>query len=300
MASKRFVTRQKSKNGPLVGLTLSTFDPVFVEIAARFEIDVIWIELEHSCMTLREAELLCRIISGCGMLSLIRLPSAERDVALKAAETGVDILMAPMINHPSELQELVAHTRYAPQGQRGFYRYSRALGYGISEPISELRRQANDNLMLWGQIETLSALDRLSELCQVDGIDGLFMGPGDLSSAYGVPGQVTHERVVDAVRKGLASCQEHRKFSGTVCRPTDSATWIDQGIDLLFVGGNIEFYVKAAETLRRQLDESASPPSAARGGARLAGVERIDLGHPTPSLPTVARPLGADHLPTEL
>jgi 4-hydroxy-2-oxoheptanedioate aldolase len=290
MGSQKFIERQKSKAGPLFGLTLNTFDPTFVDIASRFGIDVIWIEMEHSCMTMREAENLCRIVDGNGLLSLIRLPSCERDVALKAAETGVDMLMVPMISSPTELERFVAHARYAPDGQRGFYRYSRAMNYGLGDTVPELRRQANENLMLWGQIETLSALDRLDQLCQVEGIDGLFMGPGDLSSAYGVPGQVTHQRVLDAVRKGVSASRGHGKCAGTVSRPGDAAIWIEQSIDILFVGGNVEFYVKAAEGLRNQLQIAVAASSDCSTARSVAGspAGRVDAGHAT-AVPAIAR-----------
>ena len=289
MGSHKFTARQRSKQGPLFGLTLNTFDPTFVDVAGRFGIDVIWIEMEHSCMTMREAENLCRIVDGNGMLSLIRLPSGDRDVALKAAETGVDMLMVPMINSAAELERFVAHTRYAPHGQRGFYRYSRAMNYGLGDTVPELRRQANENLMLWGQVETLSALDRLEDLCTVDGIDGLFMGPGDLSSAYGVPGQVTHSRVLNAVRTGIIASRTHHKCAGTVSRAADAAIWIEQSIDLLFVGGNVDFYIKSAESVHHQIQIAmAQSPDKSSGRATVAdSTLRVDDGHPiaTPASP---------------
>jgi 4-hydroxy-2-oxoheptanedioate aldolase len=236
--------------------------------------------MEHSCMTMREAELLCRLINGNGMISLIRLPSGERDVALRAAETGVDMLMVPMINEPAELERFVSHTRYAPEGQRGFYRYSRALNYGLGKSMTELRRNANENLMLWGQVETIAALHRLHELCQVEGVDGLFMGPGDLSSAYGIPGQISDERVVESVSTGIATTREYGKCTGTVAPPADVKRWIDESADLLFVGGNVEWYVKSAEQVQTNLQAtlagSRTTPAVAEGVDR-----RIDAPHST-------------------
>jgi 4-hydroxy-2-oxoheptanedioate aldolase len=289
MGSQHLKLRQQAKQNGLVGLTLNTFDPIFVDVAARFGFDIVWIEMEHSCITMREAEQLCRMISGVGMLSLIRLPNGARDVALKAAETGVDMLMVPMINNPTELEQFVAHTRYAPDGQRGFYRYSRAMNYGLGDTVVELRRQANENLMLWGQIETLSALDRLPELCQVDGIDGLFMGPGDLSSAYGVPGQLSDQRVVDAVSTGVATSQLYQKCTGTVARVADAKRWIEQSVDVLFVGGNVEFYVKAAESLKSQLEGAMNCELGvdARQLSSWSFNGRIDRGHDHPARPAM-------------
>lgn len=296
MGSHKFTARQRSKQGPLFGLTLNTFDPTFVDVAGRFGIDVVWIEMEHSCMTMREAENLCRIVDGNGMLSLIRLPSGDRDVALKAAETGVDMLMVPMINSPTELERFVTHTRYAPRGQRGFYRYSRAMNYGLGDTVPELRRQANENLMLWGQVETLSALDRLDDLCNVDGIDGLFMGPGDLSSAYGVPGQVTHSSVLNAVRTGITASRKHHKCAGTVARAADAAIWIEQSIDLLFVGGNVEFYIRSAESVHHQIQIALakSPEQPSEHSIVFDSSVRVDDSHAIAKPVGPRRPVAAD------
>lgn len=280
MGDQLLKARQKLKRRPLVGVTVNTFDCVFIDIVANFDVDVIWIEMEHSSTSMREAEMLCRIINANGMLSLIRLPSGDRDVALKAAETGADMLMIPMINEPAELERFVSHTRYAPHGDRGFYKPSRAMNYGLGSSIADLRRQANQDLMLWGQVETLSALARLPELCQVDGIDGLFMGPGDLSSAYGVPGETGDARVIEAVARGIATSQHFGRAAGTVSRPNDALQWCDQAVDLLVVGGNVDFYVNAATSMKSQLDVALAGSTRPACSDNAPDRSRVDSPHP--------------------
>src|SRR5690606_26675706 len=135
--SSTFKQRRRDKGGPLLTLTLNTFDPVFVEIAAQIGIDIVWIEMEHASVSLREAENLCRMIQGSGLLCLIRLPNCQRDIVLKAAEIGADMLMAPMIERREDLENLVKYSKYAPVGQRGFYSSSRALNYGFGSTMAE-------------------------------------------------------------------------------------------------------------------------------------------------------------------
>jgi 4-hydroxy-2-oxoheptanedioate aldolase len=255
MGTEQFNARRMTKQRPLLGLSLCTFDPHFVDIAARFGFDFVWIEMEHACITSREAELLCRMINGNQMLSLIRLPNNDRDIVLKAAEAGADMLMLPMVNGAADLTRFVKHAKYAPIGERGFHKFSRSMNYGVGNTINELRRQANENLMLWGQVETLAAISNLDELCKVVGIDGFFAGPGDLSSAFGIPGNITDKQVIDAATAIVETCLAHDKRSGYVANPADIPRWVARGIDMLVVGNNIGFYIGAAEKLRRELDQ---------------------------------------------
>ena len=282
----------------MLTLSLNTFDPIFIEIAAQIGIDIIWIEMEHASITLREAENLCRITQGSGMLSLIRLPNSQREMVLKAAETGTDMLMAPMIETTVDLKQLVKFAKYAPIGERGFYSSSRALNYGLGSTIAELRSVANDRLMLWGQIETLPALDRLDDLCQVAGIDGIFIGSGDLSSAYGVPGEVSDPRVVNAVDLGLATSRQYNKSCASVMPSTDIQNWKQSPLDMVVVGGNVGFLVTAAKLLQEKLQLQPAFPN--DGMPRLTTAIEDPIGHtpfpkphqrPTNITPSIPSPL---------
>jgi 4-hydroxy-2-oxoheptanedioate aldolase len=254
MCPHPFFQRRQEKNRPLITLSVTVFDPAFIEVVAQFGIDVIWIEMEHASVTMREAENLCRIVQGSGMLAMIRLPNFQRESVLKAAETGADMLMAPMMNERADLELFVKNARYAPEGERGFYGTSRSLNYGLGAHVSKLREQANDRLLLWAQVETLQALERIDELCQVPGIDGIFIGPGDLSAAYGVPGQPTEERVTAAIALGAKSARKYQKVSSSVVPATDVAKWQDS-LDMVALGGNISFFANSARMLHEQLQK---------------------------------------------
>src|SRR5262249_55226748 len=147
---------------------------------------------------------------------MIRLPNFQRENVLKAAETGADMLMAPMMNERADLELFVKNARYSPEGERGYYGSSRGLNYGLGAHVSKLREQANDRLLLWAQVETLVALDQIDELSQVPGIDGIFIGPGDLSAAYGVPGEPTEARVTAAIALGAKTARKYQKISSSV------------------------------------------------------------------------------------
>jgi 4-hydroxy-2-oxoheptanedioate aldolase len=250
-----FNQRLRKKNAPLIGYSLNTYDPVFVDIVARIGVDVVWIEMEHSGMTFREMEDLCRIIDGNGMISVVRLPGVERETVLKAAESGVSMLIAPMTNTPEAVGQFVRQARYTPIGARGFYGSSRALNYGLGGTPAELRQIANDRLLLWAQIETIEALNRIDEIAGVPGIDGLFMGPGDLSAELGMPGVFDHPQVIEAVAKGPETCRRHSRLCGAVCPVEKIGYWAKRGMNLLIVSSNVNFYIRAGTAVRRLIDD---------------------------------------------
>ena len=237
---------------PLLGVAALTYNPAFVEIAAHLGFKVLWVEMEHTFLTFREAADLCRMASGMGLLTMIRIPDASRENVLKAAECGPDILDIPMANSAEVLQDLVRHARFPPLGERGFFSVSRAVHYGLAEPVPEEQQRINRELCLMAQVETMTAVERAEELCQVPEVGALFLGPGDLSASLGVPGQTGHPKVLEAAARVIATARRHGKLIATAAPPPDFEFYISQGIDLLFCGHELGCLKSGAEALLEQ------------------------------------------------
>ena len=178
----------------LLGAALYFYDPVFLEVAAHLGYQAIWIEMEHAPITFAEAADLCRMASGSGMLTMIRIPDSRRENVLKAAECGPDIIDVPMVNTPAQMDEMLEYARFAPAGGRGYFSVSRAVRYGILNSVNETQQSLNRELCLMAQIETTEAMKNLDQLAAVDGVD-LFVGPADLAASLGYPGQTLHPAV---------------------------------------------------------------------------------------------------------
>lgn len=224
--------------GPLLGVATYFYDPIFLEMAGRLGFDVAWIEMEHAFITFAEAADLCRIASGAGLLTMIRVPDTRRDSVLKAAECGPDIIDLPMAEDPKALHDLVRAARYRPDGERGTFSVSRALAYGLAGDLDTAQRAVNNELSLMAQIETRTAVDRADELCAVPGVD-IFIGPGDLAVSLGLPGQTDHPTVKAAAASALASAKRHGKRVATAAPAADFPFWVEQGVDLLFCTNDI-------------------------------------------------------------
>jgi 4-hydroxy-2-oxoheptanedioate aldolase len=229
----------ESNNGrTLLGAALYFYDPVFLEIAAHLGYQAIWIEMEHAPITFAEAADLCRMASGSGMLTMIRIPDSRRENILKAAECGPDIIDVSMVNQISQMNEMLEYGRFAPAGGRGYFSVSRAVQYGVFDTVNETQQSLNRELTLMAQIETVEALSNLRELAAVPDVD-LFVGPADLAASLGHPGQTLHASVRDAATQIVQAARANNKCIASACGPADFKFWIDQKIDLLFCTNDI-------------------------------------------------------------
>jgi 2-keto-3-deoxy-L-rhamnonate aldolase RhmA len=165
---------------------------------------------------------------------MIRIPDSQRATVLKAAECGPDIIDLPMANSPEVLKELVHNARFPPQGARGYFGVSRAVQYGVQGDVPEKQQRLNEELCLMVQVETKEAVDRIDELCTVPGIDGIFIGPADLSASLGLPGQTGHESVYKAAARAIRAAKAHGKQTAAGIQLQDISFWVEQQIDLLF------------------------------------------------------------------
>ena len=236
---------QDNGGNTLLGAAVYFYDPIFLEICAHLGYKAIWIEMEHGHITFAEAADLCRMATGSGMLTMIRIADARRENVLKGAECGPDILDVPMIERPEQMQELRSYARFAPEGNRGFFSVSRAVDYGITDSVVAKQRRLNTDLCLMAQIETVDAMHRLDELSAVPDVD-MFVGPADLAASFGLPGQTDHSIVKGAASDIVRAARKHNKCIASACAPADMAFWLSLDIDLLFLTNDIACLKRAA------------------------------------------------------
>lgn len=145
--------------------------------------------------------------------------------------------------------------KYAPMGKRGFA-WIRANKYGVE--FDEYAKTANDNIVVIAMIETREAVENIDEILSVEGIDGVFIGPYDMSGSYGVVGQVEHELVRNAKRIVLEACKKHHKAAGQhIVKATKENVKeaVEQGYTLFALGTDILFIDNACKKTFRIIDE---------------------------------------------
>ncbi|MFP8951728.1 HpcH/HpaI aldolase family protein [Natrialbaceae archaeon A-arb3/5] len=232
---------------PLVGNWLSLADPSVAELSAHLAFDAVVIDREHTPHSLETTTELIRAVDAAGTdtESLVRVSENDLTEIKRVLDAGASGVMAPMIDTAAEAEALVEATRYPPDGVRGVG-LGRATEYGQTFP--EYVERANDEIVTIAQIETREGLENVEEIAAVDGLDGLFVGPADLSTALGIVGEVENERFLSAVDRVLeAGHAVDKPVSTLALDESDVERWVDRGFDFVVAGVDID-YIQAGAT----------------------------------------------------
>jgi 2-keto-3-deoxy-L-rhamnonate aldolase RhmA len=223
-------TKEKLRRGELaVGMMTLTAEPHVVGLIAAAGYDFIMFDLEHTSLTYERLERLVHAADAAGITPMTRVSSGSRSDILRALETGVRGLMVPMVESAAAAAEAARFARYHPHGERGVYFLSYPSGYG-GGTLTEHAAATNDALLLIAQVESAAGAENAAAIAAVPGIDMLFIGPADLSQSLGVPGQLGHERVVQATEAILGAARAAGKWSGVMgLDPENAARWAAQG-----------------------------------------------------------------------
>ena len=187
------------KKGKLsIGSWITLAHPAIAEIMSKSGFDWIAVDLEHSVITLREAEELIRIISLSGVVPLVRLSSNDHVQIKRVMDAGSHGVIIPMVNSKDDAEKAISSVYYPPRGSRGVG-LARAQGYGAE--FNNYREWLEQDAIVIVQIEHIKAVENLESILSVDGIDGYIIGPYDISASLGVPGQFDHPNVVGALKR---------------------------------------------------------------------------------------------------
>ena len=179
-----------SKNTTL-GSWITLAHPALAEIMSKSDFDWLTIDLEHSTISIREAEDLIRIISLNKKIPLVRLTSNDENQIKRIMDAGANGIIVPMIKTKEEALKAVQFCKYPPQGKRGVG-LARAQGYG--EKFNQYVKWEKNNSIIIVQIEHYKAVENLQDILSVKGIDGFFVGPYDLSASLNIPGKFSHPK----------------------------------------------------------------------------------------------------------
>ena len=223
------------------------------ELFARAGFDWICVDLEHGPIDLESMASMFRAISGTESIAVARLPANDPVWIHRSLDAGAQALIIPMVNTAEEAEMAISEAKYPPRGRPGFG-YSRANSYG--RDFDTYVRSANDEIAMIMQIEHKDAIRNINEILQVDGVDGVFIGPYDLSGSMGITGQFEHPEMKKALDAYRAACREHKVSAGMhIVRPSeqsiasairDGYTLIALGLDTVFLDEQSTRYLKMA------------------------------------------------------
>ncbi|RJG20886.1 aldolase/citrate lyase family protein [Massilia cavernae] len=250
----RFKRAIKS-GGPLqVGLWSGLSNNVTVEVLANAGFDWLLLDTEHSPNELPMvfSQLQAAVLGTAH--PIVRPPWNDTVTIKRYLDIGVQTLLIPFVQDADEARQAVAATRYPPLGVRGYSAAARASDYGR---VKDYPKVCEDELCVLVQVETPHALSNIEAIAAVEGVDGIFIGPGDLSAAMGHIGNPKHPEVVAAIQDAIGRIRASGVAAGILTGDEALARLcIEAGCNYIAVGSDISILARGAEVLAARFTQA--------------------------------------------
>ncbi len=200
-----------ARGGAVVNGWLSIPSSFSAEVMAHQGFDSLVVDMQHGVVDYQTAVTMLQGISTTGVIPLARIPWNDPAFVMKILDAGAYGVICPMINNRQQAEALVRASKYPPRGYRSFGPVRASIYAG-----ADYATHANDQLLVMPMIETAEALENLDDILSVPGIDAVYVGPSDLSLAFGVKPRLdqTDAPVVEAQKKIVAACKRHGIVAG--------------------------------------------------------------------------------------
>lgn len=244
--------KSKLQNNELtIGSWLTIGHPSIAEIMTQAGFDWLTIDMEHSAITLHQAQQLIQIIELSGCVPLVRVGNNDPNLIKRVMDAGAHGVIVPMVNSKEDAEKAVSAVKYPPIGTRGVG-LARAQGYGMDfENYKEWNQKESIVIV---QIEHIDAVNNLEQILSTDGVDGFIVGPYDLSGSVGVPGKFDDVAVIEALGKVNETAKKLNIISGFHVVPPEPDQFfskVDEGYR--FLAYSLDSLL-LAEICRRDLD----------------------------------------------
>lgn len=216
------IVKEKFRKGEKpIGMFLGTGSAIVAECLGRTGIDYIIVDNEHSPAEAETSAALFRAAERMGIGAFARVREISRPAILKLLDVGAQGLIIPNVSTVDQVREIIDYGKYYPIGNRGFCP-SRKDGWGADIPGSpeEVMKKINEDTMIIPQCETVGALKNIETIVSMEGVDGIFVGPYDLSISMGIPGKFELPEFQKALDDILRVCKMAKKpcilYAGTM------------------------------------------------------------------------------------
>lgn len=219
---RKNLTKEKINAGKTAyGVFVNMGCPTLIEVIGLIGFDFVIIDAEHGPMGVEASEHMLRAADNVNITPIIRVAVNATQNILRYLDIGALGVQMPMINTRAEAESVVRAVKYPPEGRRGLAGV-RAANYGITSPLGEYVKEANRETMVITHVENMEAVDNIKDMLSVPGIDVIFIGPTDLSSAMGYPGQINHPEVQKMIEHLVKEIRAAGKAAGTIAYDLDA------------------------------------------------------------------------------
>jgi len=213
--------------------------PSITETFARAGFDFMFIDMEHSTISLEQGQRIIAASQSEGVPCIPRPVSHSNDYLKPLLESGADGILVQMVETSEQVNALINDIKYPPVGRRT-YGVNRAQAYGFD--FDAYVKSWNDTSSFLIQVESIKGVESIEALLAFDEVDGVMIGPLDIAGSLGVPGQTTHPLVIEASRKVISACERHGKSCGTQVADATAANvkaLFDLGYNYAILGSDL-------------------------------------------------------------
>ena len=243
--------RKLLRGEPVLGPFMCYSGPTFVEIAGMAGFDFVIVDMEHGPLSAETAEDLCRAAHSAGLDPIVRVRKNDGPQIQRALDIGSAGVQVPQIETREQAEAVVRGAKYAPLGMRGLSFFTRAGDYAM-HGVTGYADRLNEEQIIIIHIEGRRGLENLDEIIAVPHIDGVFLGPYDLSQSFGIPGQINDPRVVKGMEEAVGKIRDAGKAAGTFAGDAETAKrWISLGVQYISLGVDVGIFADGCSKLVR-------------------------------------------------
>lgn len=232
-----------------IGLWSTLCSNLVAEVIAHSGFDWILLDTEHSPNELPELVGQLQAMSRGTATPVVRAAWNDSVLIKRILDIGAQSILLPYVQTPEQAHRAVESVRYPPRGIRGVSASSRASNFGR---VRDYLKKADEEICLLVQIETKAALDQLEAISSVEGVDGVFIGPADLSASLGHLGNVQHPETQSALHDAGRRLARLGKAAGILATAeADSRRYIEWGYSFVAVGVDTVLLASSADALAR-------------------------------------------------
>lgn len=247
------------EKGSTIGTFLGVTNVPMLECLGYTGLDFVIIDTEHGPYDTQPMSDLIKTAELAGMAPIVRIADVTHKEIQRAVDNGAQGIIVPCLREIEEFKKAVSLTKFAPIGNRGFIK-GRGSGFG-NEPwaavsLAEYMKNSNEKVLVLPQCETKEALEQIEEIVQIEGLDGIFIGPFDLSISMGIPGEFHHPEFQKAIARIMKACRDTGKLCMIFVSTVDEARqYIEAGIDAVAYGLDTAVYTDAYRKIINQIRE---------------------------------------------
>lgn len=232
-------------------------NPNLAYMLAHSGFDFFILDNEHGSFSIETVGVMIAGARGAGIDVVVRVPEIGREAILKPLDLGAAGLLIPMVDRPSQAEEVMAHAKYPPRGKRGVG-LRRAHSFYKSVDAADYLEQANAETFIAVQAETAEAVENAAAIAAVDGVDAIFVGPMDLSVSLEMPGRTNDPAMVAAIERVVAACRQEGIAPGLLSfDPAGAINWIKKGMRFVAYSSDINLLADGASAALGEIRRGA-------------------------------------------